>query len=552
MLASWVSRWCYRRFQRACASPLEAQAKRLRIILRRAAATDFGRAHDFAALARVPGPAALVRAFQDRVPIRSYREMQPELEAVERGEWQRLCPSRPIFFSMTAGSTGAYKRIPITREFRREVGMGSLIVQGALEDCFPELRRLRLQFLVGSAEGGVTEGGVPQGFSSGFNYKHLPRMVRHRFVLPYWVFTLHDVDDRSYAAGRLLVAERQLGALCAISPVNLINVRQSLETHAERLCTDIAMGTLTLRGTSAVPGMYRGTPDPALAAALRQARARGGRFPTELLFPALRVLVCWQGGNMGYYLHELAEQFGGQDRFEFPVSASEGLFAIPCQGNRAGGALAVTTHFLEFLPASGGTHALRADELSVGALYRLVITTSGGLYRYDMEDLVRVTGMSACTPIVEFVSKADRQTSVSNERLTEGDVTVAMEAASRASDVWVDRFLFVPCSDRRYRVLVDGAAVGRLLPPERDARLGGLADALERALRTASKGYDFEREDALLEPLHLVVTAPGALAASEARPQALPNAQVKPRHLTPVFDAHATLALEGSHAARGA
>ena len=551
MFASWLFHWSYRRFLAACETPLEAQAAQLRRILGRAAATDIGRAHDFAGLSRLTDPVALVREYQRRVPIRTFQAMRADLDRVYAGEWRRLCPSRPLFFAMTAGSTGQFKCIPITKEFRREVGRGSLIFNGALEAAVPALRGLKCQFLVGSAEGGVTPNGAPQGFMSGFNYKNLPRFVRNRFVLPYWIFTLHAADDRGYAAGRILVAERRLGALCAISPVNLINLIRALEENAERLCADIAAGTLTLGGTAAVEGSWRGKPNPALAESLWEARRREGRFPTRLLFPALKVLVCWQGGNMGYHLHELDRAFGLDQHFEFPVSASEGLFAVP-------GALAVTTHFLEFVPedrpATGPVPALRADQLAVGATYRIVVTTSGGLYRYDIEDLVRVTGMTGRTPIIEFVSKANRQVSVANERLTESDVSVAMRAASQACDLWARDFLFVPCSDKRYRVVVDGAALATLAVSGREAPLRHFAAEIERQLRAAAKGYDFERDDALLEPLQLFVTAPGALAERAAQGegrQALPNAQIKPTHLTNQFDAHAAFTALGTYAAHG-
>jgi len=542
MFASWLFNLSYRRFRTACETPLEAQADRLRRILRQAANTEIGRTNGFADLSRQADPVALIREYQKRVPIRSYQQMRGDLDAVHAGEWRRLCPSRPLFFAMTAGSTGRFKCIPITREFQREVGRGSLIFNGALEANYPMLRGLKCQFLVGSAEGGFTPTGTPQGFMSGFNYKNLPRFVRKRFALPYWIFTLHDVEDRSYAAGRLLVGERRLGALCAISPVNLINVKRALENNADRLCHDIEAGTLTLEGTAAVGGSWRGTPDPELAAALREARRREGCFPARLLFPSLRVMVCWQGGNMSYYLHELDASFGIVQHFEFPVSASEGLFAIPCRKNQAGGTLAVTTHFLEFVPedqcAPATSLALRADELEVGVTYRIVVTTSGGLYRYDMEDLVRVNGKRGCTPVIEFISKVGRQVSVANERLTEADVTVAMQVASRRCDLWVDDFLFVPCTDRRFRVMVDGETVARHTAPGRDGPLREFALELERQLRSAAMGYDFERDDALLEPLQLIVTARGQLAESSLQGNALPNAQIKPRHLTTQFDAH--------------
>jgi GH3 auxin-responsive promoter len=547
MIASLWFALSYRRFLAACRDPLGAQARVLRRILRQAAHTRIGEAHEFSRIARLRDDRQVIRTFQAAIPIRSHAAMREDLEAVYAGDWRRLCPSRPLFFAMTAGSTGRYKYIPFTREFRRELGAGSRTFYGALEAGSPGLRGRKAQFLVGSAEGGMTPDGIPQGFASGFNYRNFPRLVRDRFILPYWIFTLEDVEDRCYAAGRLLAGNRDLGALCAISPVNLINVRQALERNAERLFRDLEDGTLTLGGTPVVAGEYHGRPDPVLAEALRNAWTRDGTLPNRLLFPSLELLVCWQGGNMSYYLDELDRHFGLSRHFEFPISASEGIFAIPHRRDRAGGILAITSHFLEFLAedeASDAPEPLTADRLRPGAEYRLVVTNSGGLYRYDMEDIVRVTSQYRATPVIEFVSKKDRQVSVSNERITEFDVTVAMQAACRAAGRWFPEFLFVPCTDRRYRVVIDGAAAG--------AEQDGFAAELEGQLRRAARGYDFEREDGLLEPLEVIVTAPGELRDWLERRQGGPrlaNAQIKPQHLTNQFDAHTSFHAVVTHAA---
>lgn len=555
MIASLLFQRSYRRFVAALEAPLPAQAARLRAVLAQAERTGIGRRCGFGRTSRIADDVGMIRAFREAVPVRTHAEMRADLDAVHQGDWRRLCPSRPVFFSMTAGSTGRFKYIPVTAEFRRELREASLVFSGALQHCHPAARALKTQFLVGSAEGGLSPGGVPQGFASGFNYRSFPWLVRRRFAVPYWIFTIEDVDERNYAAGRILVAERKLGALVAISPVNLINLRQALERQAERLIADVAAGTLDARGPSALSGTYRTRPDPVLAEALRAAWRRDGALPTRLLFPSLEVLVCWQGGNMGYAMDALDSAFGIDRHLEFPVSASEGVFAIPHRANRAGGALAITSHFMEFIPETGaasvGTPALTADRLEIGAEYRLVVTNGGGLYRYDMEDIVRVVDVAGRTPVIEFVCKAGRRTSVSNERLTELDVTHAMQAASRACGLWFREFLFVPCSDRRYRVVIDGAELDGL-NGQRDAVMPALTAELERQLRAAATGYDFERDDALLEPLQVVVTAPGQLAAHLGRAHGappIPSAQIKPVRLTTEFDLHRRFAIEETYAA---
>jgi len=544
VIASWLFRLALQRFRAACGDPLTAQAQQLRRILAAGARSEFGVRHRFARIARLGNPRDMIHAFQTTVPVRSYGEMRDELDAVYAGRWRTLCPSRPLRFAMTAGSTGRFKYIPVTQEYHREVGRTAMIFNGALEACLPETRNLKTQFLVGSAEGGRSPAGVPQGFASGFNYQNLPRFVRRRFVAPYWIFTIDDPEERAYAAGRILVDEPRLGVLSAISPVNLINLRQALDRNVDRLIADVAGGSLTTTGSPAVSGTWSGRRDPLRARALQEAWRANGTLPTNQLFPALRVLVSWQGGNMSYYLDDARHAFGVDQTFEFPISASEGVFAIPLHANRPGGALAITTHFLEFIPESGNGAPLRADELEAGREYRIVVTNGAGLYRYDMEDIVRVTSFYRATPLIEFVSKKDRQISVSNERLTELDVTRAMQEASRDRVRRFPEFLFVPCSDRRYRVVLDETSW-----PGDD--LSTFARAIEQQLRRAAKGYDFEREDALLAPLQLIVTARGQLRdwLRHREQDALPNAQIKPLHLTNEFNAHQAFTTVATYAA---
>lgn len=535
MIADLLADWHWRRFDSACATPKAAQIDRLRAVLRSGADSRAGRLHRFARMAAISDPKALLAAWQREVPVRTHAQMQAQLDRVHHGDWQELCGTAPEYFAMTAGSTGRYKYIPVTRDYRREIGRVSMAFRGAMLNACPALRGRASAFLVGSAEGGRSPAGVPQGFASGFNYRRLPRAIRAGFPLPYWVFTIIDRHERDYAIGRMLVGNDRLGVLGAITPLNLLNVLDALERDRERLLRDVAEGTLTIGSPMAVRGSHRTRPNPALAKALATAWP-GTAAPTTLLFPALQAMVCWQGGSFGCYLAELRQRFQGSTVFEFPLSASEGVFAIPHRANQAGGVAAVTSHFLEFVPADApGAAPCPVWELSDGASYRVVVSQSGGLYRYDTDDLVRVAGRHRATPVLEFVSKASRCVSIANERITEADVATAMTESLRILGRRCPAFLFVPCRDRRYRVLVECR--------EADGwDLAGLAAVLDRQLRLAAMGYDFEREDELLRPLEVIGVRNGSLARPSQ--DALPNAQHKPQLLTTTFDLHRTPGVE--------
>ena len=106
VIASLLFRASLRRFDRACESPLHAQAETLRRILRQASATGIGREHGFAAIAKDRNAASVITQYQSTIPVRTHAGFQAELNAVREGDWARLCPSQPQFFAMTAGSTG--------------------------------------------------------------------------------------------------------------------------------------------------------------------------------------------------------------------------------------------------------------------------------------------------------------------------------------------------------------------------------------------------------------------------------------------------------------
>ena len=84
----------------------------------------------------------------------------------------------------------------------------------------------------------------------------------------------------------------------------------------------------------------------------------------------------------------LLDSFGEGALRDLGLRATEGTFSIPLTDGVADGVLALHSNFYEFIPIDEidqeSPTTLRAHELTLGAQYYLVITTFGGLYRYDM------------------------------------------------------------------------------------------------------------------------------------------------------------------------
>jgi hypothetical protein len=151
------------------------------------------------------------------------------------------------------------------------------------------------------------------------------------------------------------------------------------------------------------------------------------------VWPYLALVSCWADGPSAVYARELQRRLGHIEIQAKGLLATEAFVSIPRVG-RPGAALAVRSHFFEFQPASAHNGSpsgslLLANELEEGREYRIVVTTEGGLYRYQLQDQVVVVGFENETPLVRFVGKADSTSDLVGEKLNAAHVQSVLDSA---------------------------------------------------------------------------------------------------------------------------
>jgi len=210
--------------------------------------------------------------------------------------------------------------------------------------------------------------------------------------------------------------------------------------HTEDIIRDVYDGKLSARFN--VPEKIRNQlsailkPDRERASALNKAASLGGGvlLPRHV-WPQQQLVACWKGGNMGVYLQKFERYF----RPNLPVRdlgyyASEMRGSIVLDDTGPDGVLAIGTNVYEFFPADAtgepkGPDLLRADQLEKGKRYFIYVTTHGGLYRYDMNDIIEVTGFYEGAPLIRFIQKGKGVVSFTGEKLYEAQVVAAVETA---------------------------------------------------------------------------------------------------------------------------
>lgn len=108
-LAKPFAKYVYKSIQKWANKPVETQNKVFQKLISDAAATQFGKDHDFISINNYED-------FVARVPVRDYEELKPYVEKVVAGEENILWKGKPIYFAKTSGTTSGAKYIPITKE----------------------------------------------------------------------------------------------------------------------------------------------------------------------------------------------------------------------------------------------------------------------------------------------------------------------------------------------------------------------------------------------------------------------------------------------------
>lgn len=483
------------------------QNRLLTELIRHHGGTDFGRDHGF----------TRIRSYEDftsAVPVGSYETLRPYIDRVIAGQTGALFPPhhRVLMFSLTSGTTGQPKHIPVTSRFLTEMRRGwNIFGLSALRDHPDAWLRPILQ-ISSPIQETLSPTGLPCGAISGLLAQTQKRIVRQMYVVPPAVATIPDPLAKYYTTLRCAI-QRNVALITTANPSSTIRLIEVGQAHCEQLIRDIADGTLTPPGP---PGEHAAAlqfrPNPKLARRLSQGVQRDGvLLPRH--FWNVSFLANWTGGTLKLYIPRLRELFGDVPIRDIGLLASEGRFSMPMADDTAGLA-EITANVLEFIPdseyGSDNPPALRADEVEIGGEYTLVVTNWAGLWRYNMDDRVRVVDKLGQSPLLEFLSRGKHTANITGEKITEHQVVEAMRLASARARMEVHRFVMQGrfAQTPHYELRLES-------PTTSKAR--HLARCMDDALGKLNVEYHSKRDSGRLGSIRPIILTPGTLERTEAQ-----------------------------------
>ncbi len=431
-----------------------AQNRLLQSFVNECKKTQFGKEHSFSSVKTLDD-------FRKAVPIRDFEGFRPYIDRMCNGEQDVLFPGKPLFYNTTSGTTDKPKLIPVSRNYFEKAysGISKLWFYTCLRDN-PKLFHGKNISAVAPAVEGYVQDGTPFGSISGVIYKNIPVVMRDLYSMPYPVLCIKDYVKKYYAMMRFGLAYN-ISYIITVNPSTVLQFHRIILEYSSDLIKDLHDGTLRSDVLSEVEPSTREMILSKLKSDKKRARwfeslvhTHGDALRPKHYWPDLVCVNTWKQGNCSQILPKFEGYFPEKTVLrEFGYQASEARAGIVMGNEWDYSLLLANLYLFEFVEVDCNVdipeNILGAHELEIGKSYYILFTNGSGLYRYNINDIIRVTGFYNEFPLFEFIQKGEGITSLTGEKLSEQHVVRAVQEASRAKNIVIEFFTMF-CDVKNY------------------------------------------------------------------------------------------------------
>ena len=377
-------------------NPLETQAKTFNKLLLKGTDTEFGRDHNFSIIKNYED-------FKNQVPIRDYEGLKPYVDKVVKGEKNILWPGQPLYFAKTSGTTSGAKYIPITKEsIKTHVNSA----RDALLNYFLKTKNYKPingkhMFLQGSPKL-EKKNGIYIGRLSGISAHYIPKLFLNNRKPSWNTNCIEDWEEKVETIIKETVGEKM--TIIAGIPSWVQMYFEKIVSNENKSIKEVfpELSLYVYGGVSYDP--YKSTFD----------KLFGKKVDTLATFPA----------SEGF--------FGYQDTF-----TDENTDLLLLLNNDI---------FYEFIKAEdflkGKYERITLKDVQVNVNYLLIISTSAGLWGYNIGDTVKFTSTRPYRIIVS--GRIKHFLSAFGEHVIAEEVETSMKIATKDHGVTIREFTVAP------------------------------------------------------------------------------------------------------------
>jgi hypothetical protein len=424
--------------------PYELQQESFRKLIEAAKNTEWGKKYGYESITSV-------EEFRKRVPLNEYDDLKPYIDKQRRGEKDVLWPGEIIWFAKSSGTTNdKSKFIPVSNESMNDSHFkGGKDMLTLYCNAYPETQL--------------------------FDGKTLPLAGSYK-----------QDEGNAYARSgdisAILTNNLPTWAEFFRAPDISIALMSEWEEKMNMIAQSVMNENITV--ISGVPSW--------MLILLRHTLAMSGKKSIAEMWPNLEVF--FHGGvNFGPYVEQYRELFSPLKVNNWEIyNASEGFFGIQDSVNNNDLLLMLDYGiYYEFLPlenlADRGP-CLSLHEVKPGVNYAVVISTSGGLWRYLIGDTIMFTTVNPFHIII--TGRIKQFINAFGEELMMANVEKALQVACERTGAHVEDYTVAPIYMQKGTKGGHEWLIEFSTPPD---NMSYFQEALDNALKAVNSDYEAKR-----------------------------------------------------------
>ena len=452
--------------------PMKAQKSTLKKIIGRNKKCEIGKKYNFKDIHSIED-------FQRMVPLSTYEDYVPYVERMIHSKEKNLMFTGPnIRYCSSSGSVGKPKILPKgIKDLWNMQCIGFSCTVATASHYLKKVKNKKIPPQMGPLvlilTGHPLEDGKMCNGAAQIPLTYLKALTPFFCTSPNsLLYPEHEeLIDTSYLQLRFALENSKVSYIGSLVITLVTTMFDYLKENWEMLCDDIEKGIIN-PNVKITPELYneyakKFKPNPQRAAELRREFEKGFDDPIgPRIWPKLTWAYGMVGSNLKVYVEKLRKYIGD----DVPIhgmgfAAAEGFFSMATELDSDSGVLLPHCLFFEFLPVDDDAEdpdenvtPLLIDQLEVGKKYEIVVSNFSGLYRYRMEDVVKVTGMHNNTPMIEFLYRRNLGMNLANEKTTTEMVDLAAkQTAEEMGNEFVGHSLYADYSTNppRYCMLAE-------------------------------------------------------------------------------------------------
>ncbi|MBC3845749.1 GH3 auxin-responsive promoter family protein [Winogradskyella echinorum] len=393
-LSKPFAKYIAKRIKKWASKPAETQLKVFNNLIADAKYTAFGKDHQFNSI-------KTYQDFKPKVPIRDYEALRPYVERVVKGEEDILWKGKPIYFAKTSGTTSGAKYIPITKESMptHVEAARNAILMYIHETGNSKFVDGKMIFLQGSP---ILEekNGIKLGRLSGIVAHYVPKYLQKNRMPSLKTNCIDDWETKVEA-----IVEETINEDMSI----ISGIPSWVQMYFEKLIE-------------------------------KKNKKVGDIFKNFNLF-------IFGGVNYEPYRAKFENLIGRKvDSIEL-YPASEGFFAFQDKQDEKGMLLQLNSGiFYEFVKADDffneNPERITIADVELGVNYVMIISTTAGLWAYNIGDTVEFTSLKPYRVIVS--GRIKHFISAFGEHVIGKEVEQALKEATENTSISVNEFTVAP------------------------------------------------------------------------------------------------------------